>query len=300
MTNPILEVDESIIKKHLLLPETLKKDENIEKLFNTFDNNVLSKIITPNSGLVIKTKTDNNEKIFINICHTNEIPSPKNITEDELIKILDDEKPNWCIPMSVGHERYEDDKNGSKCLTYDIAINTNYFDKIKNEHTFFTFTVITMFSAVGEKNNRIIDGRNYVVLKNRKHIGKLHDHRVEKRNVKSMLSNTINKPLIEEINTTKNHDNNVNTVTTTITNTDYIILRKPKIGNAEKLIGYFKLPDECTLKDVKVDIGDDRIIIDSSKYNYLIDLFVPYVICQANVTAYMDQHLNVIQFFFMY
>jgi len=67
------------------------------------------------AGFCIKLRKENNEKVFINICHTTEIPAPEEKTEQELLKLLDadqdgDEPCQYRLPMSIGEGRTELDK----------------------------------------------------------------------------------------------------------------------------------------------------------------------------------------------
>lgn len=55
---------------------------------------VPTKLITPTPGICVKAFTNAGDKVFINICHTEEIPPPKGNT----------------IPMSIGNEKEITDK----------------------------------------------------------------------------------------------------------------------------------------------------------------------------------------------
>ena len=51
------------------------------------------------------------QKIFVNICHTNIIPAPVDVTDSELTSILQSDEPsNFRIPMSLGEGHEEVDK----------------------------------------------------------------------------------------------------------------------------------------------------------------------------------------------
>lgn len=61
-------------------------------------------------GACIKCRTDSGQKVFLNICHTDKIPPPKDLSEEEFFSEIDKEEPSWSIPMSIGHERFEESK----------------------------------------------------------------------------------------------------------------------------------------------------------------------------------------------
>lgn len=65
-------------------------------------------------GICVKTRTVAGEKVFINICVSDKIPAPEDISDIDLFKIIDDEETTYTIPMSIGSERMEMDKCNKK------------------------------------------------------------------------------------------------------------------------------------------------------------------------------------------
>ncbi|XP_063990224.1 PIH1 domain-containing protein 1 [Diachasmimorpha longicaudata] len=300
MPNTLLDVDESLMKNNLLLPEYKEEGEEFDRLLKTLETpQTPSVVVRPHPGICIKTKTDTGDKIFVNVCHTKEIPPPEDISDDKLDKLLEEDTPSWCIPMSIGHEHMESDKSGSSCPTYDVAINTKFFDTCQEKKHFFAFAILTILSAIGEKYDKVVDSENYVVLKNRKVVGKLHDHRVAKRQPKYSSQTSASSPLIQEIpeeKTSKSKDEKSGAVRVDVVNSSqYVIFKKPREGKTEKLIGYFKLPPQCFKDEIRADIGEDRIVIEVSCHNYLVDIFVPFSIDQSSVTASLNADLNILQ-----
>ncbi|XP_043266803.1 PIH1 domain-containing protein 1-like [Venturia canescens] len=292
----LLEVDDSILRNNLLLTEKKSEEQEFDDLLRKFEKpEPPSLTFCPLPGACIKCKTDTGEKVFLNICHTTKIPPPEDLSEEQLFNVIEKEETSWSIPMSIGHERFEKNKEGIKCLTYDIALNTKHFEKCQSQKAMWTFTIVTIISGVSEKHNRNIQSE-FKILKNRKVMGKLHDHRVQKREAKKPV---MTKPLIEEIQNTSGlkkiqaeipEKENMNS-----NDPQYILLRKPKDGKVEQLIGYFKLPSRLRIKDIRVDVFEDRIIVEAPRTNYLVDVFVPYTLDQEKVTAAMDQNINVLR-----
>lgn len=300
MSKNLLDVDDTIIRKNLLLAETKQEDEDLGKLLKTFEAPIPTITFRPLPGVCIKTKTDKGEKVFINLCHTSELPPPKDITDEEFYLLLESERPNWCIPMSIGHERFESSKDGTQCLTYDIALNTKYFNKIQKEKVYFTFTILATFDAIEDKHEKTLDNKGYVVLKNRKVTGTLHDHRVQKREIRQPELVKA-KQLIEEIPEAemkkidkKSAELNAPNDTVTVDESNFILLRKPKDGNTQTLMAFFKLPNQSCCKDISVNINKDRVVIEAPDFNYCIDIFLPHLIDQAKAIASIDQNLQVI------
>lgn len=49
--------------------------------------------------------------MFINLCHHADIPPPEDITQEELIEVLNSQDPGrYCVPLSIGTEHEEADK----------------------------------------------------------------------------------------------------------------------------------------------------------------------------------------------
>lgn len=59
----------------------------------------------------MKTRDEKNNKVFINICTSDGIPSPEDISNQELLDILQSDEPSdFRVPMSIGQPHVEDDK----------------------------------------------------------------------------------------------------------------------------------------------------------------------------------------------
>ena len=69
--------------------------------------------IQPQPGFCIKTNSAEG-KVFINICHSPSIPPPADLTEDELLQMLEEDQAGFRIPMSLGEPHAELD--ASQCL----------------------------------------------------------------------------------------------------------------------------------------------------------------------------------------
>ncbi|XP_043915173.1 PIH1 domain-containing protein 1-like [Protopterus annectens] len=81
----------------------------VQEAQSQMPENPASKQIKPQPGFCVKTKTAD-DKIFINICKSDQIPSPPDISEEELIEILESDEPSsYRIPMSLGEPHAEID-----------------------------------------------------------------------------------------------------------------------------------------------------------------------------------------------
>ncbi|KAJ8918526.1 hypothetical protein NQ315_013030 [Exocentrus adspersus] len=59
------------------------------------------------------------------------------------------------------------------------------------------------------------------------------------------------------------------------------------------LIGEFKLPSVVSAKEITLDVGEDRILLESSSRGYLLDIFVPYIVKQKACTSCFDKGTKV-------
>ena len=93
--------------KNLLL--SLEKENSNLRTTTTDDG----KYIIPKPGFVIKTKNQAGEKIFMNILSSSELPAPKDISEVELQRLLDDpDATQFKVPLALGDPHAETDKSG--------------------------------------------------------------------------------------------------------------------------------------------------------------------------------------------
>lgn len=77
-------------------------------------------VIRPKAEFCIKTKlTDKDVKIYINLCSTVEIKKPKAKAEAG--------GSSWKIPYAMAKPRYDQDKKGIPCKTFDIAFHKKAF-----------------------------------------------------------------------------------------------------------------------------------------------------------------------------
>ncbi|XP_058124358.1 PIH1 domain-containing protein 1 [Anopheles ziemanni] len=195
-----------------------------------------SKIVKPLPGFCIKAfKQGTEEKFFINVCHTDGIPPPRDITEDELIRILNDgEMSNFRVPLSITHPRETLDKSSQGCQVCDIAINSKFFREIEAGGLKYEFLVTVIFDGIEHKYGVTLDERNFRKLKNKKFIDKLIPHNIQNRDVKQVIESyhrldhpepplsrsakPVKKPLIEEIDagTMKSAKNETNSTRSSV------------------------------------------------------------------------------------
>ena len=53
-------------------------------------------------------------------------------------------------------------------MTYDIVINTTYFEKCQTNKNFLLFTISVIMDGVSNKFDKTLNAEDYIILKNRK------------------------------------------------------------------------------------------------------------------------------------
>ncbi|CAH0407075.1 unnamed protein product [Chilo suppressalis] len=283
-----LEVDSTILEKNMRIVKENPVEEEFNKLLATVDP-VPSKLVKPTPGFCVKTfSKPDSKKVFVNICLTAAIPCPRDITNDELMQILSSEDPSsYRVPMSIGEGRTEPDKSGAPATVYDVAINPEFFKKIENDDLFRTFFLTVVFEGLQDKYQFELDIQKYTILKNRKSIGTLQSHRIQIRDIKKCEENT-KSPLIEEIGDKP-------AKITEITNRTkkeiiYRLRREPPTGEIEYLLAEFRVPASVELKDLNLEVGEDRLVLDSKGLYEPVDFFLPCSVDQDVIDAQLNRN----------
>ncbi|XP_047985400.1 PIH1 domain-containing protein 1-like [Leguminivora glycinivorella] len=282
-----LDVDPSIMENNMRIVKDNPVEEEFNRLLASVDP-VPAKIAKPRPGFCVKTFTKpDNKKVFVNICLTEAIPSPRDITNDELMQILSSEDPSsYRVPMSIGEGRTEPDRSGAPATVYDVAINPEFFKKIEKDDLFQTFFLTVVFEGLQDKYQFEIEMQKFTVLKNRKSIGTLQSHRIQVRDVKN-CEETV-KPLIEEISEKPSHK--ITEVPAVKKEIVYRLRREPPTGQIEYLLAEFKIPSSVELKDLNLEVGEDRLVLDSKGMYDQVDFFLPCSVDHDIIDATLNRN----------
>ncbi|KAJ8982891.1 hypothetical protein NQ317_004321 [Molorchus minor] len=122
-------------------------------------------------------------------------------------------------------------------------------------------------------------------------------HRVQQREIDEKMGNSSAQSLVEDV-TNWNNGNKKVTIET-ISSTENV-LREPEYRLYKKkegknyLIGEFKFPDVISAKELTLDVGEDRILLESKNRGYLLDIFVPYIVKQKACTSSFDRAAKIL------
>ncbi|XP_059049645.1 PIH1 domain-containing protein 1-like [Achroia grisella] len=284
-----LDVDPTIMERNMKIIQDNPVEEEFNKLLSSAVDTVPSKLVKPRPGFCVKTYTKpDNKKVFVNICLTEAIPCPRDITNNELMQILNSDDPSsYRVPMSLGEGRTEQDKSGVPATVYDVAINPDFFKKIEKDDLFQTFFLTVVFEGLQDKYQFEIDITKYTILKHRKSIGTLQSHRIQIRDIQTCEEKT-KSPLIEEIQEKPAKIKEINV--TKKRELIYRLRREPPTGEIEYLLAEFKIPASMELKDMNLEVGKDRLVLDSKGTYDLVDFFLPCSVDQDIIDAQLNRN----------
>jgi hypothetical protein len=270
------------------LSKLLESNEFKQKLSENVPNMNFKSFI-PEPGFVLKTKTSKDDKVFINICKSTSIVSPKDISEEELLKIMNNQNQseienaafNFRIPMSLGEPHNELDNSGNGCIVYDVCINPDFYNKILNNQTFMGFFIAIAIEGLEEKY-AISISRNYTMLKNKKFMGKILEQNIR---IKS-------KPVISELTTQQESTNPkiVEQKKDTNEQPKYKIIKvsQSDVDSIDFLVAEIELPKLLSSNSIILDLGEDRILLATRSNIYYLDIYLPYNINQEDSGAEFD------------
>ncbi|KAK7107474.1 PIH1 domain-containing protein 1-like [Littorina saxatilis] len=251
--------------------------------------------VTPSPGFCVKLKTKSGEKVFINVCHSDMVPPTRDISDDELLKVLEsDDMTQFRIPMCIGEPHAEVDKSGGGCTAYDVIVHTDFIRKLQTSELFQTFFLTIVCEGIEEKFTTELK-RDWVILKNRRNIGKLQEQTVRTKSKPLIMDmeNSFGQPeshgrppgLIQEVDEFQMKDIEKKQAP----EPRFSIVKEPADGHPEFLVAEIHLPLVKTAQTLALDVGEDRILLDTRSNVYHLDIYLPYNILQEDVGAQFDR-----------
>lgn len=256
--------------------------------------------ITPLPGFCMKSRTDGGDKIFINICQSENVPAPADLTDDELLQVLESEDPTqFRIPMSIGEPHAELDKAGSGCTAYDVVVNPGFMTKMNKSELFRTFFLTIMCEGLESKFDILLK-RDWVFLKNRKCVGKLGQHNIRTKSKPVIMDMSEDgtdqlptqqpekRNLVEEMK--QSEDNLMKTAP----EPKFNILQEPSEGHPEFLVAEIHLPNIKSVQSLQLDVGEDRLVLTTRSHVYHLDIFLPFLLINEETGAQFDRNTKVL------
>ncbi|XP_048765191.1 PIH1 domain-containing protein 1-like [Ostrea edulis] len=289
MLEPDSDETEALMKK-LLLQSGLQEgdvDPNKKVPWTT---------VVPKPGFCLKTKKENGEKVFINVCHAENVPQPRDITEEDLLKLLESDDPfGFRVPMSIGEPHAEIDKSGQGCTAYDVVIHPGFYEKMKDSEVFRAFFLSVTLEGLEEKYS-IALSRDWVILKNRKCIGRLQEQNVRTQSKPVIMEmgdqSGLGKPLIQEMDTPKPLSQEE--LKARGQKPDFRIVQEPAEGHPEFLVAEISLPHVKMANTLTVDVGEDRIVLETRSNKYYLDVYLPFMLIQEDCVAQFNRKTRIL------
>ncbi|XP_048185487.1 PIH1 domain-containing protein 1 [Perognathus longimembris pacificus] len=213
--------------------------------------------IQPQPGFCIKTNSSEG-KVFINICHSPSIPPPADLTEDELLQMLEEDQAGFRIPMSLGEPHAELDAKGQGCTAYDVAVNSDFYRRMQNSD-FLRELVVTIAREGLEDKYGLQLNPEWRMLKNRPFLGS-----ISQQNIRSKQ-----RPRIQELG---------NSYTPDSPRAD-VGPEKPHLNlwleAPDLLLAEIDLPKLDGALGLSLEIGEDRLVMRSPQQLYHLDVYIP-------------------------
>ncbi|XP_028717729.1 PIH1 domain-containing protein 1 [Peromyscus leucopus] len=204
--------------------------------------------IQPKPGFCIKTNSSEG-KVFINICHSPSIPPPVDVTEDELLQMLEEDQAGFRIPMSLGEPHAELDAKGQGCTAYDVAVNSTFYLRMQNSD-FLRELVVTIAREGLEDKYGLQLNPEWRMLKYRPFLGSISQQNIRSRQ----------RPRIQELGTLQGPERPHM----------HLWLEAPDL-----LLAEIDLPKLDGAGGLTLEIGENLLVMGSSQQLYHLNASIP-------------------------
>ncbi|KAI8818247.1 pre-RNA processing PIH1/Nop17-domain-containing protein [Fimicolochytrium jonesii] len=240
--------------------------------------------VMPEPGFVVKThntvKVDDwgvGLKVFINICHSPNIPAPPPATKEEIVKALNaEDNAAYKVPLSLSSPRPDRDKSGKTCLVFDACVNTDPLDKAAEDGDFKLFLIELALEWVEEKYKLQLS-REFTLPKMASK-GRLSKHIIRRAK----------RPIIAEVDRPNGSKSAAKSTAPTqlkptamktlhLPRPKYDIVREPPTSTPEFLIVEIQLPGVPTMKTTTLDIEQSRLLLHIPNH-FALDIDLPHPI----------------------
>ncbi|XP_054615404.1 PIH1 domain-containing protein 1 [Dunckerocampus dactyliophorus] len=258
--------------------EDLYQQLLLQTMGNMHTENPDSRVIRPQPGICVKTTSETGkQKVFVNICQSNSVPPPPELSREELVELLQSEDPSgYRVPMSLGEPHTEVDNNSQGCTAYDVVINQEFFQKCQKEALFQQFVIMVSLEGLENKYNLTLS-REWKVLKNRKFLGSVNEQNIR----------TKSRPVIQELQPQESSSSIAK-------RPEFTLFVEPPAGVPEYLIAEIKLPGVVSSRSLVLDIGEDRLVLTARPSLYHLDIFHPFLVDQDTSVAQYNSSTQIL------
>ncbi|XP_065845698.1 PIH1 domain-containing protein 1-like [Oscarella lobularis] len=249
---------------------------------------ITTQVVLPEPVYCLKGQTQKGEKIFINICKSDQLPAPKDISAVELAEIISSEDPmRYRVPISFGLPHTELDKSGKSCTAYDVIVNPKFLKKTEEDDVFHSFFMTVILDGLEQKYELTLD-RTLRKLKRKKCLGFVSEQTVR----------TSYKPVIMEMDSENHaspHQTNAiplagNSGPPSAPEPKYVIFREPASGKPTFMVLEVQLPGVKSSKYIQLDVGEDRVVLDTLEPSqFHLDIDLAYYVKNGKVGAQFNR-----------
>ncbi|KAJ3027054.1 UNVERIFIED_CONTAM: hypothetical protein HDU68_004590 [Siphonaria sp. JEL0065] len=230
--------------------------------------------IRPSPGFVIKThlaarKEDWPEgmKVFINLCHSADIPPPPTMDYEEVARaMLESDNVSFKVPLSLSAPRTDKDKAGKLCLVFDAACNTTPFEHCTKDASFHAFIVTLCCEWIESKHElQLSRDVSFPKLKSKGEIS-IHTIRKQSKSIITEMSKTQSAAAgsaaaIEAVAQTRKTPSVSSTSSKSVT-PHHEVFAEPPAGRPEFLVVRVSLPQLTTIKNnLVLDVESNKLIL---------------------------------------
>lgn len=243
-------------------------------------NEPVSKLVIPEAGFCLKTKTDKEEKIFINVCRSDQVPSPKEITDEQLAAMLESgDASQYRVPISLGESHMVMDNAGKECQAFDVVVGTTFFESILKRPPLKEFLLTIVLEGLEDKYQLLLS-RDCKILKNRKFIGDLEEQTIRRKS----------KPFIIDMDKQHSTSADAQKEISLVPEPHYTIVREPVTGEVpEFLVCEIRLPGIKSSRNIRLDVGEDRLELATRPALFQLDLDLPYTLDTESTGAQFNR-----------
>uniref|UniRef100_A0A0N5AWC4 PIH1 domain-containing protein n=1 Tax=Syphacia muris TaxID=451379 RepID=A0A0N5AWC4_9BILA len=242
-------------------------------------------VVHPCPGYVVKFKqvnlgselfTDNNGyKLFLNICHCEEMPTPiDDLDEDKVASILDSEDPSkYKIPICIGDLECVRDNKNENAAKIDVVVNSVFFKKRLETSEFFRQLLLLVASeAIKSKHDITLACRDAIRLKNRRVMGEISAHRIRKKPANPVIEE-VSQEVVDTVCANRVGDSNVDVSQRGDKNCQITLFNGCQLEIKYKL---HKIDDDVLKTgNFHVLLNDDRLVVRNG-LRVVSEIFVPF------------------------
>ena len=246
--------------------------------------------ILPTPAFCLKTKAiQSNEKIFINVCTSDAMKKPRDVTDEELVEIIrTQDSSQFRVPLSLGEPRTELDRSNNACVVYDVIVHSSLYAESQRRPLVMEFLLLLTVEGLEAKYGLELN-REMRRMQNIKYMGLPTEHRVR----------TESKPRIEMEESDAIESNSYSPLITEVSSVtsqaipaptpEYTLTKDPPNGPPAYIVLETKLHLLRSSKHLELSVGEDRVLLTASPNRYHLDLCLPYYVMPGQVGAQFDK-----------